>query len=237
MEVHCVNQVQPEILSWEWRKGEGPRPPGPLPCPMGGPKSPLSPPSLAAHGHLSQHEPCTSPAHHPGWLNSHRSHPGNPGHGEVAGCQCTKARLGICEPHSHQGPAPQHPQPFQKVSAPDRDLTRTRKWWVWDGTGRDFISVGGWAGSQAGGEWVTAVNRATFDSRGQCPPSVPVTLPAPQQVRSTLSSLKIIMERDSRGLLPWRCAVRKSLPCSLARCSGGLHHTLKHLGSLIFVAA
>ena len=122
MEVHYVNQVQPDILSWKWRKGEAPRPPGPLPCPMGAPRAPLSPPPLAAHGHLSQHEPCTSPAHHPG----------NAGHGEVAttGSQCPKGRLGICEPHSHQGPAPQHPQPFQKVPAPDHDLTLTRKWWA-----------------------------------------------------------------------------------------------------------
>lgn len=149
MEVHCVNQVQPDILSWEWRKGEGPQPPGPLPCPMGAPRAPLSPPSLAAHGHLSQHEPCTSPAHHPGWLNSHRSHPGNPGHGEVAGCWCTKARLGMCEPHPHQGPAPQHPQPFQKVPAPDRDLTLTRKWWAW-GRHRQRLYLHGRLGREPG---------------------------------------------------------------------------------------
>lgn len=203
MEVHYANQVQPDILSWKWRKGEAPRPPGPLPCPVG---SPLSPPSLAAHGHLRQHEPCTSTARHPGWLNGHREHPGNPGHGEVAtaGSQCPKGRRGICEPHSHQGPAPQHPQPFQKVPAPDHDLTLTRKWWAWDGTGRDFISVGGWARSQAGGERVTAVNRATFDSGGQCPPRVPITPSwSPEQVRSILSCFKIVMKRDSQApLLP-----------------------------------
>lgn len=211
MEVHYVNQVQPDILSWKWRKGEAPRPPGPLPCPMGAPRAPLSPPPLAAHGHLSQHEPCTSPAHHPG----------NAGHGEVAttGSQCPKGRLGICEPHSHQGPAPQHPQPFQKVPAPDHDLTLTRKWWAWDGTGRDFISVGGWAGSQAGGDRVTAVNRATFDSEGQCPPSVPITPSwSPEQVRSILSCFKMIIKSDSQApLLPWPFAVRKILSCSLAQ--------------------
>lgn len=219
-------------------EGRGPSASRPPSLPRGGPRIPTVPATLAAHGHLSQHEPCTSPAHHPG----------NPGHGEVAaaGSQCPKGRLGICEPHSHQGPAPQHPQLFQKVPVPDHDLTLTRKWWAWDGTGRDFISVGGWARSQAGGERVTAVNRATFDSGGQCPPSVPITPSwSPEQVRSILSCFKMIIKSDSQApLLPWQFAVHKILSCSLAqffflfkKCIGGLHHILKHIGPLIFVAA
>ena len=63
-----------------------------------------------------------------------------------------------------------------------------------------------WPGARWGGKRMTAANKATFDSRGQCPPrvpdgwpSAPSPLPRPQeQVRPRLSVFKITLRAPAK---------------------------------------